>query len=136
VIDFHKLQGKKFERLKEKRYKNRNRESILTYEMMVTELESINDGNSSWILTKKKSEDDLNISNHIKNIYPQTKRENKSEEKEKRNIDLKIRKSILNDFKIKIQNLENMYKDMGDVGEYKNCIDVRIKLFIKIYNLN
>lgn len=133
MIESNNLHEKKFEKLKEKRYKNRNRESILTYEMMVNELESINNGASSWILTKKKSEDDLNISNHIKTIFPHKIRENKSEEKDKSNIDFKIRRSILNDLNIKIKNFENYYRDIEEIESYRSTFDVRIIYILKIY---
>ncbi len=129
MIDSHSLQEKKFEKLKEKRYKNRNRESILTYEMMVTEIESNTDG-SSWILTKKKSEDDINISNHRLNVFAERKRENKSEEKEKNYIDLKIRKSILNHLNLKVQNIDNVCKNIGDIVQFKDKDNMDVSLII------
>lgn len=126
LIDCLNVQEQKFEKPKEKRYRNRNRDSILTYEMMVTELESNLEGGTSWVLTKKKSEDDINLATNKKNIIPETKRENKSEEKDNKNIDLKIRRSILTDLNTKIKNYENIYKNLENVNvdEYKCSEDV------------
>ncbi len=115
---------KKFEKLKEKRYRNRTRESILTYEMMISELESQFDGSSYWVMPKKKSEDDINLATNKKNIIPERKRENKSEEKENNNIDLKIRKSILINLNNKIKNFDNTLKKLENTEDYKSKEDV------------
>ena len=118
---------KKLKKVKEekRKYRNKVRDSILSYEIILWDLENKLNDSSSGILSKK-SEDDLSIKTNRKNIIHETKRENKSVEKDNKNINLQIRKSLLTDLDNKIQNFYMINDNIKNTDEYRNGEDVKL----------
>lgn len=115
---------KKVNKIREekRKYRNRARDSIFSYEIILWDIENKKNEIGSKSLSKK-SEDDTILTSVRKSIIPESKRENKSAEKDNKKINLEIRKSLLTDLsKLVESNLKQQlskpsYKpdDLNDV---------------------